>query len=79
MIFLEIARVTLRGLLGRRRTLLMVLLASVPVLVGLLVRANRDGIEPVGPTVDALVVRILLPLIAAPGRRRRSRANRRSG
>jgi ABC-2 type transport system permease protein len=64
MIFLEIARVTLRGLLGRRRTLLMVLLAAVPVLVGLLVRANRDGIEAVGPTVDGLVIRIILPLIA---------------
>jgi ABC-2 type transport system permease protein len=64
MIFVEIARVTLRGLLGRRRTILMLLLAAVPVLVGLLVRANRDGIEAVGPTVDALVVRIILPLIA---------------
>jgi ABC-2 type transport system permease protein len=64
MIFLEIARVTLRGLLGRRRTLLMLLLAAVPVLVGLLVRANRDGIDAVGPTVDGLVIRIILPLIA---------------
>ena len=64
MIFMEIARVTLRGLLGRRRTLLMLLLAAVPVLVGLLVRANRDGIDAVGPTIDGLVVRIILPLIA---------------
>jgi ABC-2 type transport system permease protein len=64
MIFLDIARVTLRGLVGRRRTLLMVLLAAIPVLVGLLVRANRDGIEAVGGTLDALVVRIILPLIA---------------
>jgi ABC-2 type transport system permease protein len=64
MIFLEIARVTLRGLVGRRRTLLMLLLAAVPVLVGLLVRANRDGIEAVGPTLDGLVIRIILPLIA---------------
>lgn len=64
MIFIDIARVTLRGLVGRRRTLLMLLLAAIPVLVGLLVRANRDGIEAVGGTLDALVVRIILPLIA---------------
>ena len=64
MIFIEIARVTMRGLLGRRRTLLMLLLAAIPVLVGLLVRANRDGIEAVGPTLDGLVIRIILPLIA---------------
>jgi ABC-2 type transport system permease protein len=64
MIFVAIARVTLRGLVGRRRTLLMLLLAAVPVLVGLLVRANRDGIDAVGGTLDALVVRIILPLIA---------------
>jgi ABC-2 type transport system permease protein len=64
MIFLDIARVTLRGLVGRRRTLLMLLLAAIPVLVGLLVRANRDGIDAVGETLDALVVRIILPLIA---------------
>lgn len=64
MIFLEIVRVTLRGLVSRRRTILMLLLAAIPVLVGLLVRANRDGIDAVGPTIDALVVRIILPLIA---------------
>ncbi|HJP89511.1 MAG TPA: ABC transporter permease [Candidatus Limnocylindrales bacterium] len=64
MIFLDIARVTLRGLVGRRRTLLMLLLAAIPILVGLLVRANRDGIDAVGETLDALVVRIILPLIA---------------
>jgi ABC-2 type transport system permease protein len=64
MIFLEIARVTLRALLGRRRTILMLLLAGVPILVGLLVRANTDGIEEVGATLDGLVVRIILPLVA---------------
>jgi ABC-2 type transport system permease protein len=64
MIFLDIAGVTLRGLVGRRRTLLMLLLAAIPILVGLLVRANRDGIDAVGETLDALVVRIILPLIA---------------
>jgi ABC-2 type transport system permease protein len=64
MIFIELARLTLRALLGRRRTLLMVLLAAVPILVGLLVRANGEGIREVGPTLDGLVVRIILPLIA---------------
>lgn len=64
MIFIEIARVTLRALLGRRRTLLMLLLALIPVLVGLLVRANVSGISEVGTTLDGLVVRIILPLVA---------------
>jgi len=64
MIFTEIASVTLTGLLGRRRSLLMLLLAGVPVLVGLLVRANTDGISEVGATLDGLEVRIILPLIA---------------
>lgn len=64
MIFAEVARVTLRGLLGRRRALLMLLLAGIPILVGLLVRANTDGITEVGATLDGLVVRIILPLVA---------------
>jgi ABC-2 type transport system permease protein len=63
-IFPEVARVTLRALVGRRRTVLMLLLAGVPILVGLLVRANSDGIAEVGPTLDGLVVRIILPLVA---------------
>lgn len=63
-IFLEVARVTLRALVGRRRTVLMLLLAGVPILVGLLVRANSNGIGSVGPTLDGLVVRIILPLVA---------------
>lgn len=64
MIFIEIARVTARALLGRRRTVLMLLLAGVPILVALLVRANVDGISEVGATLDGLVVRVILPLIA---------------
>jgi ABC-2 type transport system permease protein len=66
-IFIEIARVTLRGLLGRRRTILMLLLAGIPVLVGLLVRANSAGFgdpHDVGTTLEGLVVRIILPLVA---------------
>ena len=51
MIFFVIARVTLRALVSRRRTVLMLLLAGVPILLGLLVRANTDGIGQVGATV----------------------------
>jgi ABC-2 type transport system permease protein len=64
MIFIEIARLTVRAVLGRRRTVLMLLLAAIPILVGLLVRANSDGIREIGPTLDGLVVRIILPLVA---------------
>ena len=64
MIFIEVARVTLRALLGRRRTILMLLLAALPILVGLLVRANSPGVRDVGGTLDGLVIRIVLPLVA---------------
>jgi ABC-2 type transport system permease protein len=64
MIFSTIAGVTLRALLGRRRTVLMVLLAATPVLLGLLVRANDEEVSNVGPTIDGFVVRVVLPLIA---------------
>jgi len=64
MIFGEIALVTLRALLGRRRTLLMLLLAGIPILVGLIVRANGPGVRDVGATLDGLVVRVVLPLVA---------------
>ena len=66
MIFATLASVTLRALLGRRRTILMVLLAAMPILLGLLIRANSDELdaEVLGPTIDGLVIRIVLPLIA---------------
>lgn len=64
MIFVEIAIVTLRALLGRRRTLLMLLLAGIPILVGLIVRANGRGVPDVGATLDGLVIRVVLPLVA---------------
>jgi ABC-2 type transport system permease protein len=64
--FSTLASVTLRALLGRRRTLLMVLLATMPVLLGLLVRANEEELGPeiLGPTIDGFVIRVVLPLIA---------------
>jgi ABC-2 type transport system permease protein len=63
-VFATLAGVTLRGLLGRRRTILMLLLAGVPVLLGLLVRANAGGVRDVGSVLDGLVVRVVLPLVA---------------
>jgi ABC-2 type transport system permease protein len=55
--------VTLRGLLGRRRTLLMVLLASLPILVGLLIRLG-GGRNDAPEILDTLMIRTVLPLIA---------------
>ena len=64
MIFTEIAQVTLRALLGRRRSILMLLLAGMPILLGLLVKANSDGVDDLGATLDGLVIRVVLPLVA---------------
>jgi ABC-2 type transport system permease protein len=58
-----IVSVTLRGLFGRRRFLLMVLLAALPILVGLAVRLG-GGRSDAAEILDALVIRIVLPLIA---------------
>ena len=55
--------VTLRGLLGRRRTLLMLLLVGLPVLVALLVRIAGSSGDP-DEVLDPLVVRTILPLVA---------------
>jgi ABC-2 type transport system permease protein len=58
-----IADLTLRSLLGRRRTILLVLLAALPVLVALLARVGGDH-GTVQEILDGLVVRIVLPLSA---------------
>jgi ABC-2 type transport system permease protein len=55
--------VTLRGLLGRRRTLLLVLLAGLPVLIGLLIRIS-GGRPDADRVLDTLVVRTVMPLVA---------------
>ena len=55
--------VTLRGLLGRRRTVLLVLLAGLPVAVGLLIRLTGSSPEA-APILDTLVVRTVMPLVA---------------
>jgi ABC-2 type transport system permease protein len=66
-ILAAIAEVTARGLLSRRRTLLMVLLAAVPVLVAVLVRLGGravDSADAAAGVMDVLVVRAVLPLLA---------------
>ena len=55
--------VTLRGLLGRRRTLLLVLLVGLPVLIALLVRV-AGGRPDADRILDTLVVRTVMPLVA---------------
>ena len=57
---------TVRGLLGRRRSLLMLLLALLPVLAALLARINgrapdMDRITPA--VIDLLIVQAALPII----------------
>jgi ABC-2 type transport system permease protein len=61
--FSAIVTVTLRGLLGRRRAVLMLLLAALPIFVGLVIRLG-GGRADAAEILDALVVRTVLPLIA---------------
>jgi ABC-2 type transport system permease protein len=59
--------VTVRALVNRRRTLLMLLLASAPVLVALLIRLAGRPADPerlAANILDGLVLRTVLPLIA---------------
>jgi ABC-2 type transport system permease protein len=62
-----IAAVTYRGLVARRRFLLLLLLALLPVALGLLARAVA-GSAPAATmtlrTVEVLIVRAVLPLVA---------------
>jgi ABC-2 type transport system permease protein len=61
-----IARVTFRGLVARRRAVLMILLAALPIAIGLLarVRGLADPVETTIGTVELLIVRTILPLEA---------------
>jgi len=68
---LEVARVTTRLLLGRRRTLLIGLVALVPLLLAAIFRAGGsetgsiDGDRDfLGGLFDGLIITILLPLVA---------------
>jgi len=61
--FGALVAVTLRALLGRRRILLMVLLAALPILVGVLIRLG-GGRSDAPEILDTLVIRTVLPLVA---------------
>ncbi len=59
--------VTLRGALGRRRTILVAFLAVVPVLIAGLIRiggTTADGPALTAGLLDALLVATVLPLVA---------------
>jgi ABC-2 type transport system permease protein len=62
-VFQALTAVTLRALLGRRRTLLIALLGALPILVGLLIRVG-GGRPDAAPILDTLVIRTVLPLVA---------------
>lgn len=62
-----IVMVTLRGALGRRRTILVALLAAVPILIAGIIRiggTSTDGATLTAGLLDALVVTTVLPLVA---------------
>lgn len=62
-----IARASERGLLGRRRTVLIVLFAAIPVVIAVVLRAGApttDAVRLTAGLLDNLVVRTVLPLVA---------------
>ena len=63
-VIVTIGAVTARALLGRRRTILMLLLAGAPVVLGLLVRLGGTRPNALPLTLDGLVVSAVLPLVA---------------
>jgi ABC-2 type transport system permease protein len=63
-VVVTITVVTARALLGRRRTILMLLLAGAPVALGLLVRLGGTRPNALVPSLEGLVVSSVLPLVA---------------
>jgi ABC-2 type transport system permease protein len=61
-----VSQITLRQLLGRRRTLLLVLLSAVPVLLAVVFKAANNTDVPSFATgvLDAVAVTLLLPIVA---------------
>ncbi len=58
-----IAELTLRALAGRRRLVLMILLAALPAIVAIILRL-AGGRADAPEIIDALVIRTVLPLVA---------------
>jgi ABC-2 type transport system permease protein len=63
-VLVTIGSVTARALLGRRRTLLMLLVAGAPVLLGLLIRLRGPRPEALVDSLDGLLVTSVLPIVA---------------
>ena len=62
-----VAAGTLKALFARRRVVLLLLLAAVPILIGLLARWRGlpgEGVERTATAIEQLVVRAVLPLVA---------------
>jgi ABC-2 type transport system permease protein len=61
-----VAQITLRQLLGRRRTVLLLLLSAVPVLLAVVFKAANNADVPGFATgvLDAVAVTLLLPIVA---------------
>ncbi|HET7029527.1 MAG TPA: ABC transporter permease [Candidatus Limnocylindrales bacterium] len=64
-VMVTVGWVTARALLGRRRTILMALLAGAPVVLGILIRLG-NGTRPsaLQNVLDVLIVSSVLPLVA---------------
>lgn len=64
-VMLTIGSVTARSLLGRRRTILMLLLAGAPVLLGVLIQlGNGPRPQALGPALEGVMITSVLPLVA---------------
>jgi ABC-2 type transport system permease protein len=61
--FSALVEVTLRGVLDRRRTILLLLFVALPVIVALAIRV-AGGRPDVPEILDTLVIRTVLPLVA---------------
>jgi ABC-2 type transport system permease protein len=62
-VLLPLIDVTLRGLLGRRRSILLILLAALPIFIAILIRVS-GGRSDADRVLDTLVVRTVMPLVA---------------